>query len=90
MCVLLLRIVQNCPHCSAALRNATIAAGLMAAVAAVAAGSIVAAVVGGTAALASPFSAAAGGVALAAGLATAALLKFRRLFIFTDYVHAEH
>lgn len=62
----------------------------MAAVAAVAAGSIVAAVVGGTVALASPFTAAAAGVALAAGLVTAALLKFRQLFIFTDYVHAEH
>lgn len=62
----------------------------MAAVAAVAAGSIVAAVIGGTAALVSPFTGTAAAVAVAAGLATAALLKFRELFIFTDYVHAEH
>jgi hypothetical protein len=82
--------LQNCPHCSGALRAATIAAGIMSAVAAVAAGSIVAAVVGGSAALLSPFTGAAAAVAVVAGLATAALLKFRQLFVFTDYVHAEH
>lgn len=81
---------ENCPHCSAALRAATIAAGLMAAVAAVAAGSIVAAVVGGSAALLSPFNGVAAAVAAASAMAAAALMRFRRLFIFTDYVHAEH
>lgn len=62
----------------------------MAAVAAVAAGSIVAAVIAGAAPLLSPFTGAAAAVSVAAGLATAALLKFRQMFIYTDYVHAEH
>jgi hypothetical protein len=62
----------------------------MAAVAAVAAGSIVAAVLGGSATLVSPFTGAAAAVAAVAGLAAVALIKFRQLFIFTDYVHAEH
>jgi hypothetical protein len=83
-------VLQVCPHCSSALRWSTIAAGIMAAVAAVAAGSIVAAVLGGSAALVSPFTGAAAAVAAVAGLAAVALIKFRGLFIFTDYVHAEH
>lgn len=81
---------EVCPHCSAAFRAATIAASLMAAVAAVAAGSIVAAVVGGSAPLVSPFTGAAAAVAAVAGLLAAAMLRFRQLFVFTDYVHAEH
>lgn len=79
-----------CPHCSAALRFTNIAAAIMAAVAAVAAGSIIAAVVGGSAPLLSQFNAGAAAVAAVAAAVTAALVRFRQVWIYTDYVHAEH
>jgi hypothetical protein len=62
----------------------------MAVVAAVAAGSIVSALVAGSAKLLTPFCAGAAVVAAAAACAAAALWRFRQLFIYTDWVHAEH
>jgi len=100
---------KNCPHCSAALRRATVAAGALGVLAVVAAATVVVAAVGATA-LAAGGSAAAGplagasaglkaagfklaaggaGVAVVAGLLVEGLLRFRQLFIFQDYVHAE-
>jgi hypothetical protein len=81
---------KHCPHCMAALRNVTIAAAVVAAVAAVSVGSIVAAAVAGSVPLLSSFNAGAAAAATAAGLLAAGLLKLRQLFIYTDYVHAEH
>jgi hypothetical protein len=81
---------KHCPHCTAALRAATIGAALCAALAAVAAGAVVAAVVGGIAPLASPFCAAAAGVAALAGAVAVLLMRARNLYIYTDWIHADH
>jgi pheophorbide a oxygenase len=83
---------KDCPHCSAALRNINIAIGVLAAVSAVALASVWVAVTAVTPAvpLVSTYNALHLGVAAVAGAVAGLLLKFRRKFIFEDYVHAEH
>lgn len=97
---------KHCPHCRVALRNTEIAIGVLAVVAALAAGSFTVAAFNAATAMAAGAAAAAGngvGTAVAAKLAAGAaavagvaaalivgLLKFRQLFIFIDYVHADH
>lgn len=81
---------RHCSHCRAALANMTAAMWALAAVAAAAAGALVAGVAAAGVPLASKFAAAAAGVALVAGFAAAGLARFRQLFIYYEYVHADH
>jgi pheophorbide a oxygenase len=83
---------KDCPHCSTALRNITIAAGVLAAVACVALASVWVAVTAVTPAvpLVSTYSALHLGVAAVAGAVAGLLWRLRQKFIFEDYIHAEH
>jgi pheophorbide a oxygenase len=83
---------KDCTHCSTALRNVSIAAGVLAAVAVVALASVWVAVTAVTPAvpLVSSYSAVHLGVAAVAGALAGLLLRLRQMFIFEDYVHADH
>jgi len=59
-------------------------------VAAVSLGAVVSAVVAAGAALLSPFCLGAAAVGAAAAAAVAGLVRFRELFIYYEYNHAEH